>query len=185
MFGWVAGWLQWVGRKQEGRGGEKEREEWLGGWVSQSPPNTARNDPSPLCVTLRLGKPRFGGSGYTCGEPSCWPGTSPQSKCTTSLINSGPFHRYGGHGSGATEPKGARAAGCGAPSKFLLGPTHCASGRHRAHLLCGHPGVAMETGPLCTQLGASLPPPSPPRPGLSPGGGEEARVCQLSTGPPG
>lgn len=67
--GWIGGWLaEWVGRKQEGRGGEKEREEWLGGWVSQSPPNTARNDPSPLCVTLQLGKPRFGESRYTCSE---------------------------------------------------------------------------------------------------------------------
>lgn len=121
--GSVGGWKK--GRKG---GGERERSGalWMGKSLSLQTQLERTRSP-------QSGKPRSGESGHKV-TPSRWPRTSAQSQCTTSLVNSGPFHRCGGPG--ATEPKGGRAAGCGAehrlspssaPLRWASGPCSAAT----------------------------------------------------------
>lgn len=115
----------WVRREGGGRG---EREAWPGGWGFDLPPHLEKRNFVSLCSW---------GTGWEAGVHAQRQRPRPR---WHGWVQTGGRRLQGlrpRRGRGRASPKSAHQRG---------------SGEHCAHLLCGHSGVAMETGPQCSQL---------------------------------
>lgn len=162
--------------RREGRGGRERRmARWMGESIS---PKQLEMTLLPLCH-------------FTVGETESW---SPDTHVVNPLAGLDPvrqanvppasstlshFTDVEAKAQGPQSPKGPELQGVGHRPSPSSAPLTVPQVDIVPTCSARPPGVATETGPLCTQLGASS---LPPQPGLSPGGGGGARICQLSTG---